>query len=1371
MHECHRLPDPPLPSVPTASQPSVEVRSSFPVDLRSRSCAALLVLFLLPLTSLNAQPPTNGLVGYWPFNGNANDASGRGHHGIPGGAALVDDRFGIPQRAYYFDGNGDSIIVPDHIDFRFDTTESFTISLWVRTCEWDTVGGAVSWVPILDKSNSGGWGYGFYHTNTQVNSPSILVDYAAGPGESHNYGYIGAPRNDERWHHLAVVISDTVKIPFSSSRRWAGYYLDGQLSGSDEQHAASEVVSYRGITADITIGAYKGFSAVQQWCYKGAVDDIRIYNRALSATEVRALYSEGGWPDARRDSALNMRLRALGDTIICRGDSLQLSLSSRADTIVWDNLDGVSGENTGAPVVFPSRTTTYRVTGYRRFGAPCPVLDSQTVALTVVVSDPPIADAGAAQRGCQGDTITLAGRATGGTAPYEWEWVPADGLDNPRARQPRLVVNRSERYSLIVTDAKGCSDTADVIVSMISGPAVNVGLDTAYFCGGTAGIELVATGMNGTPPYTYSWQPRTGLDPVDGPIVTASPAEPTTYVVQIDDMTGSCPGFDTITVVPVDAPEVDAGPDVKACAGEAVLIGSPGPEGAIYAWSPATGLDDSTLAQPTARPAMTTAYRLLMTDTITGCTGEDDVLVTVRNIRLRSALDSIDFGLLDGCRNDSLIVLELFNDGADTATLETWSGTMPGVTVTGGRTIPGGESGQIRLRFAPSDIGRYVGTLTLRFAPCGDSIAIRLTGEKKEAGLSVEPGFADFGVMPACALAERDHRVVVTNNGSTDAEIGAAIVASPWSVVSPVLPQALASGDSMEIIVRYLPTGAGTFVGELGLPFAIGSCRDTLAVALRGIVEDAVLMAESDTVDFGTLTGCAGERDTVIVLVNSSPFDISVSGSSFPEGFVLLDPLPIIVPSNGVSVIRLRYAPGRSGSSDGMARLSYEPCGAELTISLRGNRQGAAFMLPDTLDFGELASCAGSTKSLPLTIRLDNGGMGDGQIASVAVAGPFTTDAAVGTILTDGAEREFTVTFMPTGTGTYTGELMLRLEPCDVERRVVLIGRFGTIEMTGVDLDFGPTALGTRRTGSVVFRNIGGVTMRVDRIDGVGSPFRLLRTTPALPVDLAPGAELHLEIEYAAIEGPSIGSVFAVTTSPCDSMFSAGVRGEGMTGARPVICLPELAAAPGENVRVELSVADSRDLDLVGARRFRAEVGFESSLLAVIDGRPSRVEGNERVVTIEGERETGSNVLAVVRLRAALGRVERTPLVLKSFEWLDEVGGVAPDTCNGEFELLGLCRDGGVRLYDPTGLVAIKSVTPNPANGTARIVYSLLENGDHRMRLVDLAGEEVMRLFSGNVLSGEYELTVDLAGLVGGHYYLILETPTIVLSEKVEVAR
>ena len=80
------------------------------MDMKHLLTLALLVcLSTFASAQIPSYVPTNGLVGWWPFNGNANDESGNGNHGTVNGATLAADRNGNAGKAYSFDGVNDGI--------------------------------------------------------------------------------------------------------------------------------------------------------------------------------------------------------------------------------------------------------------------------------------------------------------------------------------------------------------------------------------------------------------------------------------------------------------------------------------------------------------------------------------------------------------------------------------------------------------------------------------------------------------------------------------------------------------------------------------------------------------------------------------------------------------------------------------------------------------------------------------------------------------------------------------------------------------------------------------------------------------------------------------------------------------------------------------------------------------------------------------------------------------------------------------------------------------------------------------------------------------------------------------------------------------
>ena len=92
-----------------------------------------IVIFAFSINAI-AQVPTNGLVGYWPFIGNANDESGNENNDIVNGATLTADRFGNTDKAYSFDGQNDYITIPHSNSLNFDGfTSNYSICFWLKT--------------------------------------------------------------------------------------------------------------------------------------------------------------------------------------------------------------------------------------------------------------------------------------------------------------------------------------------------------------------------------------------------------------------------------------------------------------------------------------------------------------------------------------------------------------------------------------------------------------------------------------------------------------------------------------------------------------------------------------------------------------------------------------------------------------------------------------------------------------------------------------------------------------------------------------------------------------------------------------------------------------------------------------------------------------------------------------------------------------------------------------------------------------------------------------------------------------------------------------------------------------------------------------
>jgi hypothetical protein len=209
----------------------------------------------------------DGLVAYYPFNGNANDESGNGNNAVENNAMLVTDRFGNAQRAYSFDGVDDHIKVPDAPNFHI--TNSLTISAWVKLGSQ-----AIDYQNIVSRWYNNGVSAASYVLEIDQNNKKPQFRHV-GPT-----GLVGTTANHD------IILNTWTHIVGSYDGNYTRIYIDGKLSTSVPNTGAISNAS-----APLMIGRHENNSNP----FNGAIDDIRIYNRALSESEIDSLNHVGGW--------------------------------------------------------------------------------------------------------------------------------------------------------------------------------------------------------------------------------------------------------------------------------------------------------------------------------------------------------------------------------------------------------------------------------------------------------------------------------------------------------------------------------------------------------------------------------------------------------------------------------------------------------------------------------------------------------------------------------------------------------------------------------------------------------------------------------------------------------------------------------------------------------------------------------------------------------------------------------------------------------------------------------------------------------------------------------------------------------------------
>jgi hypothetical protein len=280
-----------------------------------------LVVSIAAFSQIPGYASTNGLVAWFPMNGNTNDLSGSGNHGSASGATLTKDRFDKPNSAYAFRGFGskDHIKIPNSSSLQFKS--GFTISLWYKDIPGNSMNGngalSANGTSVLFAKEGDGIGtppgffaeitydkeidyLGYYNTNGCCEARDKQNNLAL---FSHVTGLTS------QWKHFVLVATDKEYKIYLNGSLVKTKSLERDFSGANNQDL------YFGIMGS-------GKDSDPFWYpYNGQLDDIGIWNRVLNPNEISKLYT----PAQERCGA---KIVSTGSSEICKGESLTLTANS-----------------------------------------------------------------------------------------------------------------------------------------------------------------------------------------------------------------------------------------------------------------------------------------------------------------------------------------------------------------------------------------------------------------------------------------------------------------------------------------------------------------------------------------------------------------------------------------------------------------------------------------------------------------------------------------------------------------------------------------------------------------------------------------------------------------------------------------------------------------------------------------------------------------------------------------------------------------------------------------------------------------------------------------------------------------------------------
>jgi len=304
---------------------------------------------------------------------------------------------------------------------------------------------------------------------------------------------------------------------------------------------------------------------------------------------------------------------AVSDAQICLGDQATLDGPAGYITYVWTPGGGTQTIN-----VSPLVNTAYSLT----------VTDANsctgTAVANVIVNALPVALAGADQTICEGTSASLSGSGAGAGGSYIWN--PGTLAGQNVSVSPVV----STDYTVIATDALGCSNTDILRVNVNPMPSVDAGNDSGICKGESLTLSASAGAGN------YSWMPG-GFATSS---ITVTPAVTTTYTVTVSDGIG-CAGIDQVTVVVNPLPVAAFSNTAPVCVSNAVSFNdlSAIPSGSVNAWSWTFGNGQTSVLQNPAsvyNAAGPFNVKLRVTSDA-GCVDSTDNMITINPLPVMNA--------------------------------------------------------------------------------------------------------------------------------------------------------------------------------------------------------------------------------------------------------------------------------------------------------------------------------------------------------------------------------------------------------------------------------------------------------------------------------------------------------------------------------------------------------------------------------------------------------------------------------------------------------------------------------------------------------------------------------------------------------------
>lgn len=395
----------------------------------------------------------------------------------------------------------------------------------------------------------------------------------------------------------------------------------------------------------------------------------------------------------------------------------------------------------------------------------------------------------------------------------------------------------------------------------------------------------------------------------------------------------------------------------------------------------------------------------------------------------------------------------------------------------------------------------------------------------------------------------------ITNLGNVALSVTTApTISAPFSIQSgPTVPYTVAPNQKVTYQLVVAPP-TGPVNGTFSLASNDPQSPTVVALSANGTVPQISLPTSS--YGFGQVGINSTPAQVNVAVTNQGQAPLTISSGTVAAPFAVTS-LPVIVPSGQTLSVPVTYAPTVEGPNSATLTLNCDdPATPQVQVSLTGTGIAPKLSVtPTTLSFPDTTVGASSA---PQTVTLSNPGSGPLTLKAHTITGPFTTQGLMPSQIAQGAQRTFSVQFVPTAPGAITGSVSLPSNDAASPATVSLSGtaRAPSLAATPTSHNFGNTDLATQPTVQVTLTNNGDARLDISSfsITGANAGDFSLVGPPGTPTAIAAsGGTLSLTVRFAPKDhGARAATLVVASNNYPAGPFTIALSGTGQ-GSRMVV--------------------------------------------------------------------------------------------------------------------------------------------------------------------------------------------------------------------------